>query len=56
MHEAMICITYCTFLSVDVNGDGATGYDNNDGDGATDDNRDGATDDDVRRNGRRHQQ
>ena len=28
----------CTFLSVNVNGDGATGYDNNDGDGATDDN------------------
>ena len=46
----------CTFLSVDVNGDGATGYDNNDGDGATDDNGDGATDDDVRRDGRRRQQ
>ncbi len=42
----------CTFLSVDVNGDDTTGYDNNDGDGATDNNRDGATDDDVRRDGR----
>jgi hypothetical protein len=49
-------IITCTFLSVDVNGNGATGYDNNDGDGATDDNRDGAMDDDVQRDGRRRQQ
>ena len=54
MHEAMILPS--TFLSVDVDGKGATGYDNNDGNGATDDNCDGVTDDDVRRDGRRRQQ